>query len=1562
MWRGQKLANSLGQLPRFPATCSAVPKAGAKFTSFSPRGYRPEFLVKLTNSLKNFRLGPLGLLTLSKKSQLLVLFMLSTFRRLYACSVSACLLFASSLQAQSLPNLSVAPPERQISAPIQESNLQRLTGNPRPSRIESDLGRVPDNVPQGHILMLLKRSAGQEKALEQLMKEQYDPKSPNFHKWLTPDQFGSLFGPSQQDVTQVTQWLRSHGFTVNRVAPGRTFIDFSGTAGQVVTAFHTEIHHFRIRGEDHLANASDPMIPASLASVVSGFRGLNDIHPKPLAQKPGRAILDRKTGKWSSATPGHFTISSSSNNVYLVGPQDFAEIYGVNQVWQQTVNTPSGPQKLVGTGQTIGVIGDVDIDPADIQSFRDQFGISALGPNGSVVVDHPPAAVCATAPSAGSIEAYIDTEWAGATAPDATIDFVACADTNVTSGTDLAATYIVQDPAHAQQDAVLSSSYGFCEQSPQSESNQFYIQLWQQAAAEGITVVAATGDAGGAECDEPFSYTYVNHGLAVSGESSTPYNIAAGGTDLSDVFSGTTGNYWSTTNSTNLQSARSYIPETPWNESCASPLVLQAFNEVYGTSFDSSVGPNGLCTYASGLPQDPNLLIPPTFDRFAGTGGLSIVSPRPTWQTGVTGLPSGNARALPDISLFASSGFTWGHSLVFCYSGTNSGCDFSNPNTLLFDTAGGTSFAAPAFSGIMALINQKNGRQGQANNILYPLAAQQYSNRNSTTQPNLATCAAYMGPNVLQACYFHDISGTPNPNPATQQQTPFVMGTTAIPCTGSATAAGVFTDTSTDPGSNSEDCYGYQITVTQNGNTLTTTPNYYGLLSTADNGNAPAFPATPGYDLATGLGSPNVSALVNAPQWSTGALQTAVSLTPLSSTITPAQTVRLVAMVTTQSGGNPVRGGSVTFYSGNAQLGQVALTCGGQGRAALSVTGAAFGGAGAYNDVYAVYTGGTAQCGRNVYFGSNSTPVTINVVLAAATITGSPVYPAARCCFFDQLYPLNVSVTGSAGSGPTGSVHVQFGGQTIGTGVLQPNSTRNSSAAVFVNAAGLAIGNNAVSLLYAGDGNYLPATGAGTVAIQNPSVVFGVVPVNTNSEVNVEYTFVQAGTISLNYNPSGAASNDFTAGTRGTCQSGVAEVAGYHCTIGVRFRPSLPGVRHGAVQVTFQAEQAGSAISLYLFTSGVGGAAQISLSSMTQVTLNSSLNQPQSSTFDPSGTHFYVSNSAAAEIGTLPPTGGPLTPWNTGGVSLTYPGDLTFDGFGNFLVADAPYALAPGNTPGRVLRFTPQGSSQAVATGTISLSIPTAIREDGSGNLFIADGGLGELIEVPAQGAAPSVVQRTGLNLSFPQALALDNAEQNLYIGDGNTSQMLQVPLNSSGTATPVSISPCDASISNCSLSMPSGAAFNLNGDMYVVDSGNLRVLKIPRNGTPTTLMPITGLVNPSSITLDASGNLYVPDVGTGALYKLIVGTASISFGGKMGVAIPVTVTNTGNENLTVRRLTFGQGTNSSFSETDNCTGVTIAPGDACTINIQSSSASAKDVLTLTSNAISTATISLSGN
>jgi subtilase family serine protease len=863
-----------------------------------------------------------------------------------------------------------APAEQRFIAPqIDENSLTRLQGQvSRAARAEFDRGRAPDSLPQEHILMMLRRSGPREQQLQQFIAGQYDPHSPDFHRWLTPQQFGERFGPSTQDVGKVTKWLTQHGFRLNNVPASGLFVDFSGTAGQVAEAFHTEIHHYRVNGQDHYANASDPYIPNALAPVVSGFRALNDFYPRPLFRRPGSAHLDRTTGKWSREnTPGaHLT--SGTYPFYIAGPQDFATIYSINQVWKEG---------MVGTGETIAIVGTTNIASADIQTFRDEFGITPLGPNGSVQMENPPSTVCpAPDPSDSSPESYIDVEWAGAIAPDAAVDYVECGQQGVTSGADLAAAYIIGDPAHVQRVSVLSTSYGDCEALPQSEANQFYVSLWQQAAVEGITVVVAAADTGGDGCQ--YVTTDATDGLSVDNEASTAYNVAAGGTNFSDVFSGTSATYWSATNGANYQSAQSYIPEMAWNDSCANPVVLARF----GQGFTESFGPNGFCTYASQQPIDPNTFNPPYFLPYAGSGGLSTVSARPAWQTGVPGIPQQGGRAVPDISMFAG-GFTWGEALIICDSALEglppgTACDFSNSTDITANWEGGTSLVAPAFAGIMALIDQKSGdRQGQANNVLYKLAGEQYVSYGSSTQPSLANCAAYLGPQVLSGCYFHDISATPNPG--APPSAPFVSGDTSIPCTGTATSPGTFTDTSTDPASNNENCYGYQITVTTDGSSLTTTPDYYGVLSSAQNATSPAWPATPGYDLATGLGSPNVYSLVNAPQWS-GGLTTEVSLSPQSASISSAESVNLVATVTDQDN-VPVLGGTVTFYSGNTVLGAQTQECAPGGVFSLQVTGSTLGPLGAYRNIFASFAGGSQQCQQKtaIYYGAQASPSTVVV-------------------------------------------------------------------------------------------------------------------------------------------------------------------------------------------------------------------------------------------------------------------------------------------------------------------------------------------------------------------------------------------------------------------------------------------------------------------------------------------------------------------------------------------------------------------------------------------------------
>jgi subtilase family serine protease len=381
---------------------------------------------------------------------------------------------------------------------------------------------------------------------------------------------------------------------------------------------------------------------------------------------------------------------------------------------------------------------------------------------------------------------------------------------------------------------------------------------------------------------------------------------------------------------------------------------------------------------------DPNTGFSPYANAWAGSGGLSTVSARPAWQTGVPGIPAQGGRAVPDISMFASGGYTWSQTLILCDSGlagmpAGTACDYSNANDVFANYGGGTSFVAPAFAGIMALINQKSGdRQGQANYILYPLAGEQYVSYGSSTQPSLANCAAYLGPQVVSGCYFHDISATPNTG--STDSAPFITGTTSVPCTGTATSAGTFTDGSTDAASNNENCYGYQITVTANSGSLTTTPDYYGVLSSADNATSAAFVAGPGYDLATGLGSPNVYTLVNAPQWSGGGLATNVTLALNQTTINAGQSVTLLATVTDQ-GRLPVLGGTVTFYSGNTVLGSVTNQCSLRGLFGLQVSGSTLGGDGSYQNIFASYAGGSQKCRARTatYYGSQSAPATVVV-------------------------------------------------------------------------------------------------------------------------------------------------------------------------------------------------------------------------------------------------------------------------------------------------------------------------------------------------------------------------------------------------------------------------------------------------------------------------------------------------------------------------------------------------------------------------------------------------------
>ena len=586
---------------------------------------------------------------------------------------------------------------------------------------------------------------------------------------------------------------------------------------------------------------------------------------------------------------------------------------------------------------------------------------------------------------------------------------------------------------------------------------------------------------------------------------------------------------------------------------------------------------------------------------------------------------------------------------------------------------------------------------------------------------------------------------------------------------------------------------------------------------------------------------------------------------------------------------------------------------------------------------------------------------TVQIVVGntgSSGVSGAPVYSSGDCCFFSQPTPYAITVSGSTAA-PTGNVNVVFNGQTIGTGTLTPGTGTSSSVTLMLTSSYFVPGNNTVTINYLGDDNYVPNNNTATIALRNPAI--GGDPATakvSTSTILVPYTYVVAGSMTFNFNPSGQTNpSDFSNKTSGTtCSSGTQEPAGFICLLEITFGPQLPGVRKGVVEVDFTSATNQAEPKLYLFLSGLGDAAQIVLSNATQATLNSNLNQPQSLTFNPTDDNnakLYVANSGAAQLDTLASSGGSLTQMTV--ANLVYPSDLSFDAFGNLVVSDA--------TAAKVFSISPASAETTVNTLPYALGTPTGARFDFAGNLYIADGGgTPRIIEIPGETYAaytPSVLNFGSQSVSFPQALAVDNTGANLYVGDGNLNEILEVALNGSG-ATVLSLSPCDmTTVTTCTLNSPAGFAFDPNGDLFITDSDQ-RVLMVPSNhssGGLTEQLPLTGLTNPTGVTLDGSGNVYVSDLNTN-VYKLLVNTGVLPIFPTVGSMQTTTVTNTGNLPLTITGATFSSN-KGTFTESDNCQN--IPGGGTCVITITyaKNTGPASQTVTINSNAFSAGAVTI---
>jgi subtilase family serine protease len=558
-------------------------------------------------------------------------------------------------------NLFAQAPAPRITEEIDNAQRAIVPGtHPPMARAEFDAGRLPSATPLSGMSIVFKRSAAQEAELQALIVAQQDPKSSQYHAWLTPEQFAARFGVGEADLAKVEFWLEQQGLTVEGRSRAKNRVRFSGAAAQVESAFGTEMHYYTLNGTRYFAPSTDLSVPAAVSSLVESVSNLSTFRPKPHVKYRSPQIALRPD----------FTSSQSGD--HFLSPKDIATIYDITPAYNAGFN---------GSGQALAVVGQSSIVVSDIENFQHAAGLAKKDPTQILV----PSSGTAVVSSGDESESDLDLEYSGAIAPGATIYFVYVGNNTNFSVFD-ALTYAID----SRTASVITISYGSCESDLGSGEYSSLNGTLAQAAAQGQTIVTADGDDGSTDC-------YGNKGqsiaaqeaLAVDFPSSSQYVTGMGGTEFpaADVVSTNT-TYWESANGTDIiGSAKSYIPEQVWND-------------------DSSSG--GLS---------------------AGGGGASTLTARPSWQTGVPGIPTGNFRLVPDIAFTASpnnAGF------LYCSSdsqdtGITGSCanGFRDSNNTYLTIAGGTSFDAPIFAGMVAIINQKlnSSGQGVVNPTLYALAS-----------------------------------------------------------------------------------------------------------------------------------------------------------------------------------------------------------------------------------------------------------------------------------------------------------------------------------------------------------------------------------------------------------------------------------------------------------------------------------------------------------------------------------------------------------------------------------------------------------------------------------------------------------------------------------------------------------------------------------------------------------------------------------------------------------------------------------------------------------------------
>jgi hypothetical protein len=998
----------------------------------------------------------------------------------------------------------------------------------------TDLGRLPGNTPMRHMMLVLKPSFEQDNELQKLIDQQQDKRTVNHHQWVTPEEFGEKFGVHDADIAQVKNWLAAQGLSVEMVGKNKRIIEFSGASGQVENAFQTEMHYFKTpHGETHISVNADISVPSALRPVIEGVHGLNNFFKKP--RMVGATTL--KSRMKASKLKYTFSNTLTSANT-IVGPNDFATIYNTLPLLNQGFN---------GAGVKIGIIGQSDILMSDVMTYRSMFNLPVNNPNFVIPGEDP-----GVSPGDDS-ESDLDVEISGGNAPGATVDFTPGASTLTIAGVDLSLMYMVE----GNTDDIISSSYGGCEAEDSTGQLNFYLVMSEQGAAQGQTLMVASGDSGPSECDDSGDNSETL-GYAVGDNDGNAFVLSVGGTGFNEggqsapgscTYTGTA-TFWSAANTNGLSSALSYIPEIPWNEAGGSGSCgqgeLWASNGGVGSAFPTPAFQTNGAGAIPGLPTpgqgDPfigdkvaSFTLAGTNTGYSGTATVTISGGNCTTQYGCNFI---NASATAKVT-----------SGKVALTLTNPGQGYVSAPTV---TINGTCSAncATATANIASAQDPANPIVAGPHRYQPDIAFNAAAEHDPTAYCSEGVCQVDQNGNVLDvglvggtsvaAPSYAGVQALVNQYNGGRQGMPgyilYALAAKQATTPGWGACATEYTPSPVLPAStcvfndmvqgNTNIC-----SESSNGTSCTTATSVIG------------WPATTGYDYGTGLGSTNAYNL--AKQWGSVTFNSSSTTMSLSASgITHGTAVPVTVGVT---GGAGTATGDVGFILSSGSLGDPINTTSGTFTEEVALTGQnAFGtlSGGTYSGNISSLPGGSynvyARYAGDANYGSSSstlTPVTVlpeNSTLTLNTssvsnggaITSAATFTYGQFIWVDAI-PRGVSTIGV----PTGTVTLSDsvnGGPSNVIATLALNSTGQAFLAagniptaaefdlvIYQNIPAFATGTHSLTATYSGDPSFNGTTAGpfGFTVTQlsvTPTLASGETQITSGSTLQLAASFAAA--------------------------------------------------------------------------------------------------------------------------------------------------------------------------------------------------------------------------------------------------------------------------------------------------------------------------------------------------------------------------------------------------------------------------------------------------------------------